>query len=112
MKLNLLSSFLALAGSVVARNCTPGLNYSGHTLLSIGSSESFLLVSLVCLTLTGNYQPQIDQSLFDNGVTSADGGRGVLFHCVGGANGNIQYLSKCGVGNCVDAGAGVNDFCE
>lgn len=36
MKLFTTISFLAIAGGVVARNCTPGLNYCERTLLNIG----------------------------------------------------------------------------
>ena len=78
---------------VQARNCTPGLNYCGHTLLSIGK-----------------YAPQIDQCLHDNGKPSGTDGRHVLFYCAGGPNGNIKYLRTCR-NACADGGAGRNDFC-
>ncbi|KAJ8058578.1 hypothetical protein OCU04_012755 [Sclerotinia nivalis] len=85
---------LTLTTNTLARNCTPGLNYCGRTLLSIGK-----------------YQPQIDQSLADAGVGEADGGADDLFHCVGGSNGVISFLKYC-VNGCKDEGSGVSDVCN
>ncbi|KAJ7590113.1 hypothetical protein C8J56DRAFT_1048277 [Mycena floridula] len=85
---------IVLELTVVSRNCTPGLNYCGSTLNGIG-----------------NYQPQIDQCLFDNKAPSLDGGNSTLFGCIGGTNGVIQFIKDCGLGNCRDNGGGKNDTC-
>ena len=86
---------LALASNgVLARNCTPGLNYCGRSLLNIGK-----------------YQPQIDQALADAGAGEANGGADDLFYCVGGTNGVIRYVRYCSNG-CHDAGSGASDYCK
>ncbi|KAF3017070.1 hypothetical protein E8E14_006212 [Neopestalotiopsis sp. 37M] len=77
----------------MARNCTPGLNYCGSTLLDIG-----------------DYQPQIDQALADAGEGNDNHARDYLFHCAGGDNGVIEFLQRCEHG-CKDAGGGVSDRC-
>ncbi|KAL1985853.1 hypothetical protein VTN96DRAFT_7345 [Rasamsonia emersonii] len=84
---------IILAIGAMARNCTPGLNYCGSTLLDIG-----------------HYQSQIDQAIADAGVPEVDNGRESLFHCIGGDNGVIKYLGDCPNG-CHDAGAGNSDYC-
>ncbi|KAJ6585994.1 hypothetical protein B0H19DRAFT_1060168 [Mycena capillaripes] len=77
----LLGSVLVLVTGTAARNCTPGLNYCGRTLLEIGK-----------------YQPQIDQALADAGQGEADGGADDLFSCVGGSNGVISFIQFCNNG--------------
>lgn len=61
--------------------------------------------------MTGNYPPQIDQCLFDNGVNDENGGTNYLFYCVGGSNGVILFMGNCANG-CHDAGGGNNDYCN
>ncbi|KAJ7613086.1 hypothetical protein FB45DRAFT_1036615 [Roridomyces roridus] len=95
MKYSLLSSILALAiGHAFADNCNVPLLYCGHSLLA-----------------KGNYQPQIDQCLFDNNHLTLDNGQSVLFGCIGGPNGVIQFLQDCGLNRCRDNGNGKNDTC-
>ncbi|KAF8214075.1 hypothetical protein K438DRAFT_1802825 [Mycena galopus ATCC 62051] len=95
MKLILLSSILALAvGMTAADNCNVPLRYCGHSLIA-----------------KGNYQPQIDQCLFDNNHATFDNGQSVLYGCIGGTNGVIQFLQDCGTGRCMDNGNGKNDTC-
>ena len=42
-------------------------------------------------------------------------GRGALFECLGGINGDIKWLSNCPGGTipseCIDMGTGVSDVC-
>ncbi|KAJ7476447.1 hypothetical protein FB451DRAFT_1087230 [Mycena latifolia] len=88
------ASLLVLVTSVVARNCTPGLNYCGRTLLEIGK-----------------YQPQIDQALADAHQGEADGGADDLFGCAGGPNGVITFIRFCNNG-CKTEPTGVSDVCH
>ncbi|KAJ7829328.1 hypothetical protein B0H13DRAFT_2435995 [Mycena leptocephala] len=59
----------------------------------------------------GNYQPQIDQCLFDNNHLTVDNEQSVLFGSIRGPNGVIQFLQDCGVNRCKDNGNGKNDTC-
>ncbi|OBT72001.1 hypothetical protein VF21_08589 [Pseudogymnoascus sp. 05NY08] len=94
MKFTLVATVLAMfATSAIADNCTPGLNYCGKTLMAVGK-----------------YQAQIDQAVYDRGQQLLNNGLGDLFHCVGGDNGVIQWISHCCNG-CVDAGRGHSDYC-
>lgn len=102
---------LALATFAMARNCTPGLNYCGSTLLAIGKSNWIELGFVFDSHITiGDYQAQIDQSLADAGQGNANNGRDDLFQCIGGDNGVIKFLQYCGNG-CKDEGSGVSDRC-
>ncbi|KZP21001.1 hypothetical protein FIBSPDRAFT_826391 [Athelia psychrophila] len=94
MKSTVIAAAVALlfASCVVARNCTPGLNYCGQTLVNIG-----------------RYQQQINQALSDADQTKINNGLGDLFHCVGGNNGDINWVQHCG--KCTDGGAGSSDYC-
>ncbi|KAF4635629.1 hypothetical protein G7Y89_g2466 [Cudoniella acicularis] len=87
--------FAVLATGVVARNCTPDLNYCGSTLLSIG-----------------NYGPQIDQAIHDANQPEENSGKDDLFHCVAqgenNQNGLITWIAHCPNG-CSDNGEGKND---
>ncbi|KAH8685827.1 hypothetical protein BGZ60DRAFT_543000 [Tricladium varicosporioides] len=87
-----------LATAVVARNCTPGLEYCGKTLQ--GSSNA----------ISTNYQAQIDQALFAAGKTGQDW-QNSIFHCVGGNNGVISYVTFCPQG-CHQNPTGVSDVCN
>ncbi|EQK99676.1 hypothetical protein G6O67_007916 [Ophiocordyceps sinensis] len=78
---------------VAADNCTPGLDYCGQGLLS-----------------KGNYADQIRGALQAAGQpTDDDHVRRALFHCDGGAQGAIHFITVCGT--CKDGGGGRNDFC-
>ncbi|KAJ7506150.1 hypothetical protein B0H11DRAFT_2220065 [Mycena galericulata] len=88
------TSLLVLVTGAAARNCTPGLNYCGRTLLEIGK-----------------YQPQIDQALADAYQSESDGGADDLFSCVGGPNGVISFIKFCDNG-CDTKPAGVSDVCN
>ena len=59
----------------------------------------------------GNYQPQIDQALAGAGARKFDGGADDLFHCEGGDNGVIRWLSHCHY-RCRDNGPGNSDTCN
>ncbi|XWW98458.1 hypothetical protein V2A60_006458 [Cordyceps javanica] len=84
-----------LTGFATAKDCTPGLNYCGHTLYA-----------------KGNYDFIIQQCLADNGVADDSSTRNqALFRCRGDPYGYVQYLEYCGRG-CVDAGTGQNDYCS
>ncbi|KAF9065160.1 hypothetical protein BDP27DRAFT_1298418 [Rhodocollybia butyracea] len=85
---------LAVVQVALADNCNVGLIYCGSSLLG-----------------KGNYQPQIDQCIFDNHQSTQDNGASTLFQCAGGPNGVIQYLVNCGIGHCHDGGSGKNDTC-
>lgn len=65
------------------------------------------MTELVLTLPKGNYRAQIDQCLFEAGVT--DNGK-ALFYCEGGDSGVIAYLQSCGQ-VCVDGGNGNNDAC-
>lgn len=62
------------------------------------------------LYIIGNYQPQIDQAIFDAGQQEIDNGKEDLFFCDGGDNGIINWTTRCS-GGCVDAGPGNSDHC-
>ncbi|PPQ83531.1 hypothetical protein CVT26_004299 [Gymnopilus dilepis] len=91
--------FAAIASVVKADNCTPGLVYCGHSLIS-----------------KGNYRAQLDQVYQDvKGitVTSTDGDvwNGDLFSCDGGRSGTVTWLQSCANGVCDDNGNGKSDTC-
>ncbi|GAD92340.1 conserved hypothetical protein [Paecilomyces variotii No. 5] len=70
----------ALSPLALARNCKTGLNYCGYNLLNIG-----------------NYGAQVNEGLEAAGEPTDNGHiRESLFHCDGGANGDITYLTYCG----------------
>ncbi|KAL1870364.1 hypothetical protein Plec18167_007498 [Paecilomyces lecythidis] len=78
----------------VANNCKTGLNYCGYNLLNIG-----------------NYGPQVNQALEAANEPTDNGHiRESLFHCNGGENGDITFLTYCGNG-CTDGGSGRSDYC-
>ncbi|KAJ6490043.1 hypothetical protein C8R45DRAFT_1097005 [Mycena sanguinolenta] len=81
MKSTIFMALLVLTTGAIARNCTPGLDYCGRTLLDIGK-----------------YQPQIDQALHDAGAGEANGGADDLFHCVGGTAVLINILLRSHLG--------------
>lgn len=69
---------LSLAMGVLARNCTPNLNYCGSTLLSIGTQRSSHLLTRERPTdaiSAGKYQGQIDQALSDRGQKETNFGK-------------------------------------
>ncbi|KAM7190126.1 hypothetical protein V8F20_009856 [Naviculisporaceae sp. PSN 640] len=87
--------FATLAALVVADNCKTGLFYCGAGLLS-----------------KGNYYSQIVAALEADGQsTDSDHINSSLFHCTGGSNGDIDFQTFCGSGNCIDGGDGVSDYC-
>ncbi|KIM41485.1 hypothetical protein M413DRAFT_27825 [Hebeloma cylindrosporum] len=85
----------AFVNCALARNCTPGLSYCGSSLLTIG-----------------NYQGQIDQVLSDYAIKEVDNGKSVLFYCIGGNTGVLQFVKDCGVGNCLSGGSAKSDGCK
>ncbi|KAH8731862.1 hypothetical protein GQ44DRAFT_766911 [Phaeosphaeriaceae sp. PMI808] len=94
MKASTITSVLAaLATSVIARNCTPGLDYCGYTLTAIG-----------------NYRDQINQAIHDSGHGGSNPNN-VLFHCEGGNSGVIRFIADCSAG-CYQNGVGVSDVCN
>ncbi|KFY25952.1 hypothetical protein V491_01539 [Pseudogymnoascus sp. VKM F-3775] len=94
MQFSLIATVLAVfATGAIADNCTPGLEYCGKTLLSVGK-----------------YQEQIDQAVYDAKQQLLDNGKGDLFYCIGGDNGVIQWKAHCT--ECIDAGHGKSDFCK
>ncbi|KAH6663504.1 hypothetical protein B0J14DRAFT_707061 [Halenospora varia] len=96
MQFSTTASILAImAIGAIARNCTPGLNYCGATLLDVGK-----------------YQPQIDQAIHDAGQLEENFGKEDLFHCAspGGPSGVINWLHHCGAG-CSNNGRGNHDTC-
>ncbi|KAI9779632.1 MAG: hypothetical protein M1839_007297 [Geoglossum umbratile] len=96
MKLtSLLLALTALSVRAMARNCIPWLTYCGTTLLEIGD----------------NYQPQIDQCLFDNEQPLINDGKQDLFMCMGGRNGVLKWIGHC-QNSCVDGGQGDSDHCS
>ncbi|KAH8693678.1 hypothetical protein BGW36DRAFT_383509 [Talaromyces proteolyticus] len=83
-----------LAPMVAADNCKTGLNYCGYNLLAIGS-----------------YGNQVNQALSNAGQPTDDAhSRESIFHCNGGANGDITYTNYCS-GGCQDGGSGNSDYC-
>ncbi|KAJ6475379.1 hypothetical protein C8R45DRAFT_1009964 [Mycena sanguinolenta] len=94
MKSTIFVALLVLATGAIARNCTPGLNYCGRTLLDIGK-----------------YQPQIDQALHDAHAGEANHGNDDLFHCVGGDSGVITFIKYCANG-CHTKPSHVSDVCN
>ncbi|KAG5985574.1 hypothetical protein E4U54_005948 [Claviceps lovelessii] len=86
---------LGTAPLALARNCKPGLNYCGHTLIGIG-----------------NYRGQIAQALSAAGQSGNDVNvNHSLFHCEGGPEGVIRFIDFCRY-NCVDNGSGRSDYCD
>ncbi|KAF2281527.1 uncharacterized protein EI97DRAFT_463840 [Westerdykella ornata] len=82
-----------LAAGAVADNCKKGLNYCGSSLLK-----------------KGDYQEQIDQALAVAGHASWNGNN-VLFHCLGGRSGAIEFVKGC-PGGCKDNGKDKSDTCR
>ncbi|KAJ6783578.1 hypothetical protein PWT90_10200 [Aphanocladium album] len=92
-----LSTTLALsvlAPLALARNCTPGFYYCGHTLLEIGNYHNQITNALVEADKGTNY----------NWVNFS------LFWCTGAPNGDIDFAQSCN-GPCTNAGNGKNDHC-
>ncbi|BCS19717.1 uncharacterized protein APUU_20149A [Aspergillus puulaauensis] len=79
---------------VAARNCKTGLNYCGWNLLDIGK-----------------YGAQVNQALA-NANQPADNSHinQSLFHCNGGQDGDISYITYCRSG-CHDGGEDESDYC-
>ncbi|EAW15144.1 uncharacterized protein ACLA_058010 [Aspergillus clavatus NRRL 1] len=89
-----LALLAALAPFATARNCKTGLNYCGWNLLNIG-----------------NYGAQVNGALEASGQPTDDGHiRESLFHCNGGDNGDISFITYCG-GGCRDGGNDRSDYC-
>ncbi|GAB1192431.1 hypothetical protein BDV32DRAFT_117298 [Aspergillus pseudonomiae] len=85
---------VALATLAAANNCKTSLNYCGYNLLGIG-----------------NYAAQINEALKAAGQPTDDAHiRESLFHCNGGNNGDISWITYCG-GSCQDGGSGKSDYC-
>jgi hypothetical protein len=119
MKTTLIATTLViLAAGATANNCKEGLYYCGQTLLDIGKKSTFKRHSVKVLWentkevlyIIGNYQPQIDQAIFDASQQEIDNGKEDLFFCDGGDNGIINWTTRCS-GGCVDAGPGNSDHC-
>lgn len=68
-------------------------------------------LQILTFWILGDYQPQIDQCLYDNGVGNAGAGEDDLFGCYGGPNGVVEYVQHCDHG-CVEAAHGVSDYCN
>ncbi|KAA8652679.1 hypothetical protein EYZ11_001021 [Aspergillus tanneri] len=84
----------AIAPFAAANNCKTSLNYCGYNLLGIG-----------------NYAAQVNSALEASNQPTDDAHiRESLFHCNGGNNGDISFISYCG-GGCQDGGSGNSDFC-
>ncbi|KAB8231656.1 hypothetical protein ETB97_012176 [Aspergillus alliaceus] len=89
-----LTLLAALVPFAAARNCKTGLNYCGWNLLNIG-----------------NYGAQVNGALGAAGQPTDDGHiRESLFHCNGGDNGDISFITYCG-GGCRDGGNDRSDYC-
>ncbi|RHZ61386.1 hypothetical protein CDV55_103002 [Aspergillus turcosus] len=89
-----LTVLAALAPFAAANNCKTGLNYCGYNLLNIG-----------------NYGAQVNGALQAAGQPTDDAHiRESLFHCNGGENGDISFITYCG-GGCTDGGSGRSDYC-
>ncbi|KAH6887761.1 hypothetical protein B0T10DRAFT_562972 [Thelonectria olida] len=84
-----------LAAFGEARNCSPGLNYCGHVLLSIGKYFPDIADELA--------RAQKSKCLGKSHVTDA------IYYCSGN-NGEIRYQKWCKNG-CKNGGAGKNDHC-
>ncbi|USP76443.1 hypothetical protein yc1106_03717 [Curvularia clavata] len=94
MKSFVIAPILAMfAAGVVADNCKRGLDYCGSSLLK-----------------KGDYREQIDQALAVAGHSSWDGDN-VLFYCLGGSSGSIEFIKGCS-GGCKDNGSGRSDTCR
>lgn len=62
------------------------------------------------LTIPGNYYNQINAELLSNGQSSDSNHiNNSLFKCIGGNNGDIDFLEYCG--SCNDGGSGNDDYC-
>ncbi|KAJ7261163.1 hypothetical protein C8J57DRAFT_969499, partial [Mycena rebaudengoi] len=73
---------------VVAKNCTPGLQYCGRTrLLRIGE----------------NYIEQMDAAVKKARI-DPNHVLDTLYYCVGGTNGDIRVINDCGADACIDGG--------
>ncbi|KAL5354949.1 hypothetical protein BJX96DRAFT_170205 [Aspergillus floccosus] len=89
-----LAALSVVAPFAAADNCKTGLNYCGYNLLNIG-----------------NYAAQVNGALqAANQPTDYGHIHESLFHCNGGENGDISYITYCG-GGCQDGGSGKSDYC-
>ncbi|KAF4273564.1 hypothetical protein KXW98_003768 [Aspergillus fumigatus] len=58
-----------------------------------------------------NYAAQVNGALEAAGQPTDDAHiRESLFHCNGGSNGDISFITYCG-GGCTDGGSGRSDYC-
>ncbi|EAL90453.1 hypothetical protein KXW98_001969 [Aspergillus fumigatus] len=89
-----LTLLAALAPLAAARNCKDGLNYCGWNLLNIGKYGA-----QVNGALTAAHQPTDDAHIRES-----------LFHCNGGADGDISFIKYCG-GGCKNGGNDRSDYC-
>ncbi|KAJ7261113.1 hypothetical protein C8J57DRAFT_1719866 [Mycena rebaudengoi] len=93
MKFTAILVALGSASFVVAKNCTPGLQYCGRTLLCIG-----------------NYIEQMDAAV-KKAKIDPNHVLDTLYYRVGGTNGDIRVIKDCGAGACIDGGEGNSDRC-
>lgn len=111
----------SLAPMVAADNCKTGLNYCGYNLLNIGMLCMMDICALNTVHLSrgtglltwtlGNYGSQVNEAVSDAGQpTDNEHTHESLFHCNGGANGDISFISFCDAG-CKDGGSGNSDSC-
>ncbi|XRM47638.1 hypothetical protein ABZX51_010607 [Aspergillus tubingensis] len=89
-----LALLAVLAPFAAARNCKTGLNYCGWNLLNIGKYGA-----QVNGALDAAHQPTDDAHIRES-----------LFHCNGGDNGDISFITYCG-GGCKDGGKDRSDYC-
>ncbi|GAP92942.1 putative conserved hypothetical protein [Rosellinia necatrix] len=83
----------ALSPVAQAANCGKGYRYCGYNLLE-----------------KGNYYTQIIEELEANDQpTDSNHVKQSLFNCLGGNNGDIQFLKYCT--SCHNAGSGSDDYC-
>ncbi|KAJ7441135.1 hypothetical protein FB451DRAFT_1299112 [Mycena latifolia] len=111
MRTTILTTAIALAvaaTSAAARNCKIGSLYCGRTLRTIGAhSRTFPLQYLAnCMSLTGNYDHDIEIALSNAGLYGT--GNDSLFECRD-IFGHVTYIETCN--GCVDGGQGNNDHC-
>ena len=54
---------------------------------------------------------QLQQMLFTSGDSHYRDFENVLFLCVGGDSGVVEYIKRC-PGNCIDSGTKADDYCQ
>ncbi|KAF7329999.1 hypothetical protein MKEN_00263900 [Mycena kentingensis (nom. inval.)] len=93
------SVIAAFTVGVVARDCTPGLDYCGSVLKDIGNENR--LVVRQCLYDYGRQWDEQDDTLFTCSPNSS-----------GEYVGYLTYKTYCGRGRCHNGGGGKHDYCS